>query len=444
MCCEEISMNIKKISVSLSVALAVTVLPSLVSMTPYTNIGAAYASDAPAKKTKRVPALRNKVYSQLARAQKLADDGQVAEGLAALDTIKSRSGSMNAYEVAMMHNFYGFIYYNENQLDKAIASFEQVIAQEQIPESLRQSTTFSLAQLAMANNQYDKVIGYLDKWHAQNTKPITNNYYVLRAQAFYQQKQYQPALESINVAIGLAESKQETPKENWLVLQRALYYSLNQPEQVALVLEKMVKLYNKPQYWVQLAGMYGEIGDSKKQLAIFEAAHQQGFVKSKSEVMQLAQVYMYNGLSFKAASTLKQAIESGTVESSAQNEAFIAEALVQAKEDEKAIQHFKVASQKVAHGNYDQRLAEIFINLEKFDEAADFARSALDKGQLSFEANAYVALGMAQYNLENFDASILAFEQAEKHKKSARLAKQWIKYVKKEKLHFQTLKQSLL
>ena len=51
---------------------------------------------------------------------------------------------------------------------------------------------------------------------------------------------------------------------------------------------------------------------------------------------------------------------------------------------------------------------------------------------------------MAQYNLQNFDASILAFEQAEKHKKSQRLAKQWIKYVKREKVHAETLRTALL
>lgn len=433
-------MNIKKLTLSISFVISASVLPSLLSVTPLTDMNTAHAET----KTKRVPALRNKVYSQLARAQKLADDGQVKEGLEALDDIKARSSSMNAYEVAMMYNFYGFIYYNENQLDKAIKSFEKVISEEQIPESLKQSTTFSLAQLAMANNDYEKVITYLDKWKSGNTKPIANSYYVLRANAHYLQKQYREAIESINVAINLAESKDEIPKENWLVLQRALYYSLNQPEQVVVVLEKMVKLYNKPEYWVQLGGMYGEIGDAKKQLAILEAAKQQGFIKSKNEIMQLAQVYMYNGLNFKAAEVLKEGISNGKIENSAKNQAFIAEAFVQAKEDEKSIPHFKNATEKVDHGNYAQRLAEVYLNLERYEDAADFAREALNKGNLTFESNAYVALGMAQYNLENFDASILAFEQAEKHKKSQRLAKQWIKFVEKEKLHFESMKKALL
>ena len=414
--------------------------PSLLSLLPHINVAVAHAET----KTKRVPALREKVYSQLARAQKLADEGQVAEGLAALDSVKERASSMNSYEIAMMHNFYGFIYYNENQLDKAIASFKAVISEEAIPESLRLSTTFSLAQLAMANNDFTATLEFLQQWQAVSEQAPKSNFYLLRAQAQYQLKQYQDAIKNINTAINLAEADGNTPNENWLVLQRAIYYSLNQPKNVLAVLEKMVKLYDKPQYWIQLGGMYGEVGNEKEQLATFETAYQRGFIKTKSDFMQLAQVYLMSGLPFKAAQTLDKGIQAGVVENTAKNLTFIAEAFVQAREDDKSIPFFIAAADKVEHGNLNQRLAEIYINTEKYAEAADQARMALEKGDLTFESNAYVALGMAQFNLQNFDASILAFEQAEKHKKSENLARQWIKYVKREKVHAETLKQALL
>ena len=51
---------------------------------------------------------------------------------------------------------------------------------------------------------------------------------------------------------------------------------------------------------------------------------------------------------------------------------------------------------------------------------------------------------MAQYNLTNYDASILAFERAEKFKKAENLAKQWIKYVKREKTNAELLKTAYL
>ena len=417
------------------------VVPSVVSMLPGVTLATAYAQE---QKTKRVPALREKVYSQLARAQKLADDGDAKAGLEALDSIQERSSSMNSYEIAMMHNFYGFIYYNENDLDKAIASFEKVVNEDAIPETLRVSTTFSLAQLAMANSDYEKVIKYLAQWDVINDKPKTDAYYVLKSQAYYQLKDYQKGIESINLAIAEADSKGEMPKENWLILQRAMYYSLNQSDKVVEVLERLVKLYNKPEYWVQLGGMYGETGAEKKQLAILEAAYQQGFMKSKSDLRQLSQVYLYNGLAFKAANVMSKAMQDGVAEKSAKNYAFVAEAMVQAKEAEKSLAYFAKAADLVTHGQYEQRIAEVSINLEKYEEAADAARKALDKGGLEFESNVYVALGMAQYNLQNFDASILAFEQAEKHKKSQRLAEQWIKYVKREKVHAETLRTALL
>ena len=223
-----------------------------------------------------------------------------------------------------------------------------------------------------------------------------------------------------------------------------MFYSLNQTNKVVEVLERMVKLYDKPEYWVQLSGMYGETGQEKKQLAVIEAAYQQGFLTSRADLRQLAQVYLYNGLAFKAAEVMSKAIDNGIAEKTAKNYAFVAEAMIQAKEDEKSIEYFVKAADLSEHGQYDQRLAEVYVNTEHYEDAADSARKALDKGGLDFESNAFVALGMAQYNLQNFDASILAFEQAEKHKKSQRLAKQWIKYVKREKVHAETLRTALL
>jgi len=267
---------------------------------------------------------------------------------------------------------------------------------------------------------------------------------LLRAQTYYQLKDYKKGLEYISQVIALSDSEGKIPKENWLVLQRAMYYSLNQTDKVVEVLERMVKLYNKPEYWVQLSGMYGETGREKQQLAVIEAAYQQGFLTSKSDLRQLAQVYLYNGLAFKAAKVMSDAIDKDIAEKTAKNYAFVAEAMIQAKEDEKSITYFAKAADLSEHGKYDQRLAEVFVNTEQYEEAADAARKALDKGGLDFESNAFVALGMAQYNMQNFDASILAFEQAEKHKKSQRLAQQWIKYVKREKVHAETLRTALL
>ena len=406
-----------------------------------TNFASAIAEET---KTKRVPALRNKVYTQLARAQKLADDGDVTAGLEALDLVKKKSSSMNSYEKAMMYNFYGFIFYNENRVAEAMQAFETVVSQDPIPESLKLNTLFSLAQLAMAQGEFDKVLSYLDKWETLNTSAPKANYYELKANASYQAKDYSNAVKFINTAINLNEADDKPAKENWYILLRASYYSLNQPQKVVEVLEQMVLRFDKPEYWVQLAGMYGEVGQDRKQLALIETAKQRGFLEDGLKIKNLAQIYMYSGLAFKAANAMEVGFDKGVIEKSAKNLIFVAEAYMQAREDKKAVPFFIAAAKQTETGIYDRRLAEVYLNLELFDEAADAARAALDKGGLKQESNAYIALGMAQYNLENFDASILAFEQAEKYKKSERLARQWLKYVKREKLDKDTLAKAYL
>ena len=73
--------------------------------------------------SKKVPAMRNRVYAQLARAQKLADEGDNIEGFEVLAEVEERVDSLNSYERAMLFNFYGFMYYaNEDITANVISS----------------------------------------------------------------------------------------------------------------------------------------------------------------------------------------------------------------------------------------------------------------------------------------------------------------------------------
>lgn len=68
-----------KLTLFCTAAISTSIItPSAVSILP--SVDVATANAAQEQKTKRVPALREKVYSQLARAQKLADDGDVKAG----------------------------------------------------------------------------------------------------------------------------------------------------------------------------------------------------------------------------------------------------------------------------------------------------------------------------------------------------------------------------
>lgn len=381
---------------------------------------------------KKVPAMRNRVYSQLARAQKLADEGVKIAGFDVLDEVKERVDSLNSYERAMLWNFYAFMYYGNDDIASAIEHFELVITEEAIPDSLYLSTIYSLAQLSMQQQNYPQALAYLQQWQENNTKALTAAQHIMFAQIYYQDKQFDNVITEVTRAVALAEQKASAIKENWLILQRASYYELKQPLQVVKVMEQLVRLYDKPEYWLQLAGMYGEVGEEDKQLAVMEASWHAGHIKKESEVMTLAQLYRFHQVPFKAAVLLEQAIANGTVVASEKSFAALAQAYVAAKEDEKALPTLAKASEIADTGKFDVQLAQAYLNLERWPEAIAAANKALTRGKISRVGDMHLVIGMAQFNLQAFDDALIAFTQAQKIPKSAKTAKQWFHYVERE------------
>ena len=109
--------------------------PVVLSQNMGGNIAQAQNPSAKKSTSVKVPAMRNRVYTQLARAQKLADEGNGLEGFDVLDEVQDRIDSLNSYERAMLWNFYGFMYYGNDDVASAIDSFEQVVKEKAIPNS---------------------------------------------------------------------------------------------------------------------------------------------------------------------------------------------------------------------------------------------------------------------------------------------------------------------
>ncbi len=419
----------KKIFCSLSSMLLVGVFYVAPSM--FSQVAQAQAAEN-SKASVRVPAIRNRVYTQFARAQKIADDGDKVAGLAVLDDVKAHIDDLNSYEKAMLWNFYGFMYYGADDLRQAVTSFKQVIAEQAIPESLRLSTLYSLAQLSMQQQDYSATLGYLSQWKSLNSKALLASQHMLFAQVYYQDKQFDNSLKAINAAISVAKANNELPKENWLILQRANHYELKQPEKVTEVLEQLVRHYSKAEYWLQLAGMYGEIGAEDKQMAVMEAAWQAGFIVKSQDIISLAQLYRYHGAPIKAAKVLDDAIAQGQVVASERYLEMLAQAYIAAKDDDKAIPVLIKAAEIADSGKFDAQLAQAYLNIEKWSQAIASADKALERGNIQRQGDMYLILGMSYFNLQKFDESLQAFKEAQGIKGSEKIAKQWYKYVERE------------
>lgn len=389
-----------------------------------------------AQQTERVPALREKVYSQLARAQTVADEQGNAQGIEVLNEVASRADSMNSYERAMLWNFFGFMYYDNGDTAKAIDYFGKVVAEQPIPESLQKSTLFSLAQLALSDGQYDKSLNYLGQWRQLADADELPKAWVLEAQAMYQNGRYQDALEPIQKAIAKAEDEGDVAKENWLILARAIHYELGQTDGVAKMLEKLVVNYSKPEYWLQLAGVYGQLEKNAKQLAVLEAAYQQGFVEKPSELRNLAQVYYLNELPYKAAEIMEQGLSNGKLDNTLSNRKFYAQSLMQAKEYDAAIEAYQQAAELGDRGDMLAQAAQLALNIDRNNVALELAQQALAAGELKNPGNMYLVQGMVHVNQKQYQKAVAAFQSAQDYEATEAAASQWVRYAKSQ-LEFQ-------
>jgi tetratricopeptide (TPR) repeat protein len=409
------------------------------------SILAIFPAELLGQERKRTPALREQVYSQLSRAQQLADGGDLKAGLAVLATVESKLNSMNSYERAMLWNFYGFMHYSQDDIPAAISYFSKVVQEDPIPDALLQGTLFSLAQLALGQERYQDSLKYLDKWQQAVGGEPQLKALVLRAQVLYQLKQYDAALAPIVAAIESSQKAGQRPDENWYVLARAIYFELNQIDRVAEILVQMIKHYNKAEYWVQLAGVYAQLGQDNKQLAVLEAAHVQGYLTKGQDIINLAQAYFVNDIPYKAARTLEQGIEQQKVEANLRNLKLLAQSWVAARETDKAVAALSKAAALSDDGELDAQRAQVLLNAERNTEAMAAAQQALDKAGLKQPGNMHLVIGMAALNQGDFNTALKAFASAKQFDDVRRTASQWERYASAEKEQaerLQALKQS--
>ncbi|MAR91223.1 MAG: hypothetical protein CML06_10175 [Pseudomonadales bacterium] len=382
------------------------------------------------RKTVKTPALRGKIYQVLSEAQAKAEENKPKEALAILDGLRRRS-KLNSYEAAMMWKFYAYIHYSQDNYPEAINSYEQVLAQDALPQALESEALYSTGQLYFIQENYRQAISYLNRWFAlvETPKPQA---YIMLGQAYYQLEQLDKARKPIETAVAMTERKGKIPKESWYLLLRALYFEQNDYARAADVLEKLVRHYPKKDYWVQLSSAYGEMNKERQQLNAMEIAYRQDLLDRESEWLNLAQLFIYQDIPYKAARVLEQGMDRGIVTQNERNLKLLSYAWSTAQEARKALPVLVKAAEASATGELDVQLGSTYYRLDEWKNAVSYLRQGLDKGDVKNVDNAYMLLGLSLFNLDRFEDARYAFKQAAKYEGSKTVASQWLNYVDKE------------
>lgn len=379
--------------------------------------------------TQEAASMRESTYKELAKAQEAAEAENFSEAAQILD--KLGKDELNHYERSQLLNLQAYIFYAKDQIPQAINSYEQLLKQPELPEALQTSTVYTLSQLYFSQENWQKSINMLERWMGL-TKEENRTAFEMMAQAYYQLEEYNKALRPAWKVVELTQAAGEPVKEQSYLLLRVLHYENGEYQQVVDILEDLIRLYPKKQYWIQLASIYGELDDQKKQLAVLELAHLQGLLTSETEIKTLASLLLNNDLYLRAGKILSKGLDDGVITSTLEHWRLLAQAWTMAQENERAIPALTKASELSSDGKLDIILAQTYINLDRWEDAVGAIRRGLSKGGLDRPDQAQVMLGQTYFEMENFDEARSAFLAAQSDRRSRQLAAQWINYIDSE------------
>ncbi|WP_417317019.1 tetratricopeptide repeat protein [Emcibacter sp.] len=414
------------------------------------------------RKTRKTPAMRLKVGNALGKAQEFAEAENWVEADKVLEQeLGSKLDSLNSYERAQYYNFKGFLAYSQENYKGAITAYQNVLKQENLPAALEDNVTYTMAQLYFVMEQYNKTIEYMNDWLEYQETPSANAYVIL-GQAYYSlgdQKNdtsyYKTGIPYIEKAIKLFEEKGKEPKENWYLLLRVMYFELKDYQTVTDILELLVTKWPKKEYWIQLAGMYGELTNEKgmtekqkrelerKQLTVYETAYRQGFLKKESELVNMSQLFLYHEIPYKSSKVLDKAIKDGAVEKTSKHWEYLSQAFINGQDYKKALMPLRNAAELSKDGDLYMRLGQVYMQLDDYENAAKYIGLAINKGKLKREDTAHVVRGMAYFNLGQLDKARKEFEEARKFERSRKMANKWISYLSKEAKRLADIKEFL-
>jgi tetratricopeptide (TPR) repeat protein len=363
------------------------------------------------------------VFKKMTTIHELVSEEKFSEAIPMLAELEGRK-RLTDFEKATIYESFGFFYTAFTQYDKAAVNIEKALATDYLPESSLQNMRYNLAQLYMALEKFQKAIDHLEIWLTQVENPRPGAYYLIGA-AHAQLLQAREALPYMKLAVANSEKF----NASWRQLLLALHFELEEYEECAQVLSALIDHEPKKTYLQQLQGVYSELGEDKKALAVMELSYRQGYLDKDTELRNLSYLYLYHEVPHLAAEVMTEGLANGTIEDDSEAWELLGDSLLHAREYKRAIQPLAKAAAMAEDGEVYLKLARVYLEEQDWSQARTALDSALKKGDLDNPGDAYFMLGISNAKSDRLAEARTAFEQAAKSDGSRKSARSWLKHL---------------
>jgi tetratricopeptide (TPR) repeat protein len=340
------------------------------------------------------------MHKRLSAAHEALEDERYKEAAVILIELEKKSKRLTPYERALVFQMLGMTEASQEKYERALVYFEKCLTEDALPHGAIVNTRFTIAQLYMATEEFEKAVKTLEKWFKEVETANANAYYLLAA-AYYQLDEIKKAIVPAETAIKVAKK----PKPPWLQLLVGLYYETKQYPKALKPLEMLIMIDPKRSYWTQLSSLYAHLEQEDKSLAVMQLAYAQDYLTKDSDLRALAQLYLYHSLPYQAGVVLEKAGEDDLVDKTPVYWEMLANSWLLARETDRAFEPLQTGAEVSEKGSLYARLGQLFIEREEWSEASKAFDKAIAKGDLHDEDTTHLLLAISLFHQKKYSAA---------------------------------------
>ena len=334
------------------------------------------------------------------------------------------------FELARLYQLKAQVYLSKDDFKKADLYYKKALNLKRLSYNEHLSVLYDLATIHLLQNKMKKASQITDQiFYLADTVPPSA--YILKASILVEQKRKKEALKLVMKAI----KSTPQPNESWLAFGAALNLDMEQYISAVRLLIKLTGFYpQRKKYWKQLSAAYLNINKENRALATLDLAYKLDFLEKEQEILHLASLLMYQGLSFKAGNLIEKSLKLKKVKPNKKNQEILGDCWLRAEEITKALAAYRLAASDAEDGKIFFKMARIYMSQQNWKEVIDNLKKALDKGGIKHLENIYISLGIAYVNLKQYEEAIKSFEQVistEAKGQQIKIARDWINYTKR-------------
>lgn len=357
-----------------------------------------------------------------------------------LDDLNERYDSLNDFEKSTLLNFYTNYYLAIDDVQSALDTFERILTIENLRDEQRLRALMALGQIYAGEERYEDAIDAFNQWR-ELSEEESATVFLLLANSHYNLENYETAIPYLQDHMALLEEDGREVRRNIYSLLNVMYIETERYERSRDTLETMIIMFDEPADWRNLAAVYGFLDNDEARLHTLELAYRQGYLESEGQFMNLAQSLAGLDAPIRGIAVLEDGMERGIVEEDGDNLRRLTQMYMMATEFEQATEPAQRYAEVADEAEAYDYLGYIYYMSGNYEDAVDAIQRALDIGleDEEAEADAHLFLARSLVELERFDEAAQAARTSSELGNSS--AESYISYVENAQQRFETLEQ---